>query len=443
MNPDLRERLRRLGVHKGVANLKPSRPSPGDRDNLPEPAVLYNGNVNSLIQRASLEPVRTPFGQTYVRRAHYVLSHRHGDRALDGALLHSPELLAKLIGRRADAVIDLRDALFLDTETTGLAGGAGTLVFLVGLGYFDGEGFVIEQFFLRDPVEETAMLCEIDRRVGQRGCLVTFNGQVFDVPLLESRFTLSRLAPSFGDKAHLDLLLPARRVWRGTLDSCSLGSLEFHLLGVQREQRDVPGSVIPFLYREYLASGGGDLNEDMQRVMYHNLNDILSMVTLVSRLMDALTQPNNASEHFAAARTYERLGEWEAAERVYRSALEGAMTDDSSRNNRHESSIINPTGTFSHSSSALRHLARFLKRRGKPSEAFVQWQRLAEGNDGEGLIELAKHYEWRECDLSQALLLARRALRVSTDSALREAIEHRIARLERKIKTHPEGLQEL
>ncbi|MCS6848374.1 MAG: ribonuclease H-like domain-containing protein [Anaerolineae bacterium] len=397
MNPDLRERLRRLGVHKGAAHLKPSRPAlQPDRTGTPA--------------RAQLEPLRTPFGYAHVSRSAYALAHRHGDRTLDAALRYPPESLARLVAGRGVAEVDLRRALFLDTETTGLNGGAGTFAFLVGLGYFDDERFVVEQFFLRDPAEEAAMLCEVDRRVNDRQLIVTFNGQAFDVPLLESRFVLSRIASPFAGKHHLDLLLPARRVWRGSLDSCSLGSLEFHLLGVRREQRDVPGAVIPFLYREYLAAGGGNLNEDMQRVMYHNLNDVLSMVALVSRLADALTRPQDAAEHFNAARFYERVGDYDAAERSYRAAAAGLPL------------------------SSLRHVARFMRRRGHLEEALAIWQRLAELDDVEGLIEVAKHYEWRACDLDRALDYARRALRVSASPTLRAAIAHRIARLERKVR---------
>ncbi|MCS7055337.1 MAG: ribonuclease H-like domain-containing protein [Thermoflexales bacterium] len=395
MNLDLRERLRRLGAHKNISPIKPSRPA------------LQADHVGA-VARAQLEPLRTPFGWAYVSRSAYVRTHRHGDRPLDAALCHLPKLLAKLALGSDVEEVDVGQALFLDTETTGLNGGAGTLAFLVGMGYFDGAQFVVEQFFLRDPAEESAMLYEVGRRIRDRRHVVTFNGQAFDVPLLESRFILSRIAPPFADKHHLDLLLPARRIWRGSLESCSLSSLEFHLLGVRRGQRDVPGAVIPFLYREYLATGGGDLNEDMQRVMYHNEADLLSMVTLVARLADAVTHPQDAIEHFNAARFYERIGDYDAAERSYRAAASDLPA------------------------SALRHVARFMQRRGHSTDALAIWERLAESDDVEGLIEVAKYYEWRACDPKRALAFARRAMRATSSPTLRTAIAHRIARLERK-----------
>lgn len=444
MNPDLRaglrERLRRLGVHKGAAHLKSS--SPAAREPTRESARVPEHRPDHTAPPASLEPVNTPFGRAHVRRASFDLAYRHGSHTLAGALHAPPHLLASLMLHRAfvaaEAALDLRDAIFLDTETTGLTGGAGTLVFLVGLGWFEDDRFVIEQYFLRDPIEEIAMLSCVERCLGQRSGLVTFNGRSFDVPLLESRFILSRIAPPFGDKPHLDLLLPARRMWRSSLDSCSLGSLEFHLLGVRREQRDVPGAVIPFLYREYLAAGGGELNEDMQGVMYHNLTDILSMVTLIPRLVNGLAHPDGMAEHFAVGRYYERLGAFEAAERTYRSALDRLTVGDPAASPAASPAAGPAAGhqpsSIAHHSAALRHLARCLKRQGKTQEALRYWQLLANTEDVEALIELAKHYEWRVCDPQQAREHARRAARACDDPIMREAIRHRLARLERKVQ---------
>jgi hypothetical protein len=422
MNSDVRERLRRLGVHKGADKRKSLKPSAEAEATAVRASSSRLNGTQLQAHDAALEPIRTTLGFAYARRAEYQLAHQHGDWSLATAFANAPDLLARMAtATQHGAAIDLRDALFLDTETTGLAGGAGTFAFLVGLGYVHEGRFIVEQFFLRDPGYEAAMLCEIDKRVNGHSALVTFNGQAFDVPLLESRFIVSRIAPSFGDKVHLDLLLPARRMWRGSLDSCSLGSLEYHLLGVQREQRDVPGSVIPYLYREYLSQGGGDLNDDMQRVMYHNLHDILSMVTLVTRLANAITQPRGAAEHFAMARFHERAGEYVTAERGYRAALEEKLsgTPHSSLSTSHFE--------------ALRRLARMLKRQGRLVEALSYWQQLCDADDTEALIEAAKYYEWREVDLPRALICAQSALRMSSDPPARGAINHRIERLERKL----------
>ena len=395
MNAELRERLRRLGLYKGAAGAQPKPVAP-------------NRNTD-----AALEALDTPLGSAYRRQHDYPLTHRHGARALGDALRLSPEQLTSVTGRDIPA---LSQAVFLDLETTGLSNAAGTLAFLVGLGYVEGERFVVEQFFLRDPAEEAAMLFAVQRRLRWHPIVVSFNGQAFDLPLLEARFTLARLDSPLGEGQHLDLLTPARRLWRAMLGSCSLSALEFHLLGVRRTQRDVPGAVIPFLYREYLA-GGGVLTEGMARVMYHNMTDILSMVALAGRLAEAVAQPSNAAEYYAAGRYHERLGNLEAAERCYRAALSQAHDERANPNLR---------------LALLRRLARLLKRRHALAEATELWQRLADQDDVEGLVELAKHHEWRTGDPGRALAYARRARLINTDPALGEALDHRIARLTRK-----------
>lgn len=410
MSSDLRDRLKRLGVHKGVAHLKPAvQPASqsaglaGDAPALP----LWN-----------LE-LPTPFGPAFVRRTRFPLDHRHGDRPLGLALTLPPSAFQDVPGFNA------RDALFLDTETTGLSGGAGTLAFLVGAGYFEaGDGqspdptsFVVDQFFLPDPAGEAGMLCALDRLINQRQTLVTFNGRGFDAPLLETRFALARIPPALSDKAHLDLLLPSRRLWRYALASRSLGSIEYHILDVRRDQQDIAGFLIPELYREYLKTGRAD---DMDRVMYHNLFDVLSMVTLAPRIADALARPSTPGERLSVAVDCERKGDMARAEAAYRALLQ----DEASGAQR---------------SIALRRLARCMKRQKRRTDALLMWQQLAEQMDAgdmriEALIEMARHYEWHEGDLSAALTACRRALALCDQPALRAEIAHRVARLERKLR---------
>jgi uncharacterized protein len=448
MKADIRERLRRLGVHKGAGHLTSAPPRHHDapiveRD---QPADSTASSVQPLASPPSLSvapssdplwnlELETDFGLAFVRRTIYPLDHRHGGWALAQALDPAPHLLARL---GAGAPVDLRDAIFLDTETTGLAGGAGTLVFLVGVGYFEGDdgrpatddgagsssvvrrpsSFVVDQYFLREPVEEAGMLCALDQFCSGHGALVTFNGRGFDVPLLETRFTLSRMPAPFGEHAHLDLLMPSRRAWRLDLSSCSLGSLEYHLLDVHRDQHDIPGFLIPQLYREYLATGNP---ADMQRVMYHNLHDILSMVSLVSRLCDAASAPRNPGEYLAAGQYYEAAGQLKEAEETYRAAL--------------GTSVPGTVGPAQRR--ILQRLANCLKRQGRNAEAVPFWRALGEAGDLEALVDLAKHYEWDEPDLAQALACARQALALSRDPLMRGEMDHRIARLVRKQNSSP------
>lgn len=394
----------------------------------------------------------TPYGTARIRRTIYDLSHLHGDRPLAHAL---------------DRPLDQQhfaNALFLDTETTGLAGGAGTLAFLVGVGYFssgqlavdneqwtvdrrltaDSEqhynhqpstincqlltaSFVVDQFFLSDPAEEAAMLLCIDKLVNTHDNVVTFNGKTFDVPLLETRFTLSRIAPSFADKPHVDLLHYSRRAWRGMLSSLSLGSLEFHLLGVRRDQQDIAGFLIPQLYRDYLQAGATPAHEEMSRVLYHNLHDILSMVTLAARLHDVFARPSTPDEYLALGRHHERNGDWAQAVQAYQEAKdEGERMKDEKQG--HPSSF-----TTQPSQEAQRRLANGLKRLGRRNEAVVYWEALADADDIEALIELAKHYEWHAVDHTRALLAAKRAQRLARDPITRREIEQRVERIKKKL----------
>ena len=410
MNSDIRDRLRRLGVHKGVVHLKLSPAKQIEKLRI-ENEELRNDGPQTQTQTQTLTPIPTPYGTATLRRARFSLDWAHGDRRLNEALAHPTELIARLIGRSAEP-FDVRDALFVDTETTGLAGGAGTLAFIVGVGYFDENNFVVDQFFLRDPAEEAAMLHQIEDLANTRANVVTFNGKAFDIPLIETRFVLSRFVPPFSEKAHLDLLMPARRAWRGMIGDCSLGSLEYHLLGVRRDQQDIAGFLIPELYRQYLQSRSRELTPEMSRVMYHNLHDILSMVTLTARLADAQLKPGHISEHIAIGKQHEREGEWAEAEQVYRIAAHSLDT-------RH--------------SELTRRLASAIKKQHKHTEAVEYWVALADSGDVNAMIELAKHYEWHKPDLPLAKGHAQAALRLTQDRWLREALEKRIARLEKKM----------
>ncbi|MCW1968209.1 MAG: ribonuclease H-like domain-containing protein [Anaerolineae bacterium] len=432
MEATLRERLRRLGMQKGTSHLKAAaKPAPAVP---PMPPVVGAAAPQPSASPASAQhqlwniEQPTPYGMARIRRTVYDLSHLHGDRPLAHAL------------ERPLDQQHFANALFLDTETTGLAGGAGTLAFLVGVGYFteveswelrveSGQSpnpqlstlnsqlstpnFVVDQFFLSDPAEEAAMLLCIDKLVNTHDNVVTFNGKTFDVPLLETRFTLSRIAPSFADKPHVDLLHYARRAWRGMLSSLSLGSLEFHLLGVRRDQQDIAGFLIPQLYRDYLQAGAAAAHEEMSRVLYHNLHDILSMVTLAARLHDVFARPSTPDEYLAVGRHHERNGDWAQAVEAYKEAEDQPNPQPSQE--------------------AQRRLANGLKRLGRRDEAVVYWEALADADDIEALIELAKHYEWHAVDHTRALLAAKRAQRLARDPITRREIEQRVERIKKKL----------
>ncbi|HXA75562.1 MAG TPA: ribonuclease H-like domain-containing protein, partial [Candidatus Acidoferrales bacterium] len=172
-------------------------------------------------------------------------------------------------------VADPRQWLFLDTETTGLAGGTGTYPFLVGIGWWDACGLEVEQFFMRDHSEEHSVLSALAERMAERPVLVTFNGKSFDWPLLENRFTMTRAIKVPPLAAHLDLLHPARALWKLRLGSVRLVELERHVLDTERlgwhRGNDVASALIPQFYFDYLRGGTAD---PLAGVVKHNQMDL-------------------------------------------------------------------------------------------------------------------------------------------------------------------------
>jgi uncharacterized protein YprB with RNaseH-like and TPR domain len=150
-------------------------------------------------------------------------------------------ILPLVVSCPADFICDSGQWLFLDTETTGLAGGTGTYAFLVGLAWWEEDGFVVEQYFMRDHGEEPSLLLEVLERLSQRRVLVTYNGKSFDWPLLQTRFQMTRIGAIPESLVHLDLLHPARQIWRLCLKSLALEQLEKHILHLDRGQ-DIPSA---------------------------------------------------------------------------------------------------------------------------------------------------------------------------------------------------------
>ncbi len=252
--------------------------------------TLFREQILSRLQDTGAVPVEallpgceqdTPQGRYYLGQRRFSLSYQHGRHCL-GSLLGYPERMQAYAERdTALRGLDLQQALYLDTETTGLRS-RGTYVFLVGIGYFQ-NGFHLDQYLMRSPSEELALLQAVSGRLTNCTGLVTFNGRSFDWPLVMHRLARAGL-PQPPAPPHLDLLHVARRHWRGHLPSCSLASLEYHVLQVERGE-DVPSRYIPALYREYLVSRDGRL---LHGVLEHNALDILSLVTLANHLGEIL-----------------------------------------------------------------------------------------------------------------------------------------------------------
>ncbi len=251
------------------------------------------GRLREALQRRrqrelrGVEPVELPAGATidnelgscYLRTLRYPRSHRHGAIGLDRVFEVDRQRLAVLAKDPAVADLQMSECLFLDTETTGLSGGAGTLVFMCGMGYFEAEEFVLEQTFLRSYSEEPAALWHIKQRLVQFPQLVTFVGKSFDRHRLAARMAVHRLRSRVLSSKHLDLYYMARRVWQEELPNVRLQTVERHKLGVQRDD-DLPGAEAPVAFLEWIRDGSGPVD----RVFEHNRLDVLTLVTLLGEL---------------------------------------------------------------------------------------------------------------------------------------------------------------
>jgi len=341
------------------------------------------------------------------------------------------------LSRKARAALqDPGKWLFLDTETTGLAGGTGTYAFLIGLAWWDAGGLQVEQFFMRDFAEEHSLLQELSQRVAERPVLVTFNGKSFDWPLLESRFTMTRSIAAPKLAAHLDLLHPARALWKLRLGSVRLVELERHVLDAPRlgwhRENDVSCALIPQFYFDYLRGGPA---EPLAGVVRHNQMDLRGLAALSCKINELLSGvPNAANEIesldlFGLSRFLQRRGEDDRAHSACAKALSMGLPVE-----------IRPK--------ARRELAMMAKRRGEHANAAAIWLEIAaDPNDGTHACEqLAIYYERHAKDLAKAAQFAKLAIailrRQRADSRdpfltaryarLEQKLLHRLARLEKK-----------
>ncbi|HKW77600.1 MAG TPA: ribonuclease H-like domain-containing protein [Candidatus Limnocylindria bacterium] len=230
-------------------------------------------------------------------------------------------LLAHL-GLRGDPPGRWQDVLFLDTETTGLAGGTGTYVFLIGLAHIEEGEIVLRQHLLRDIAAESAFVEHLKQQLEPFRACASYNGKSFDIPLLRTRFVMAIRSALTVDESHLDLLHPARRLWKDRFGSTTLRQLEESVLDDGRTA-DIPGSLIPDAYFHYLRTGNDAV---LRPVLEHNSRDVLSLIRITDRVARAVLEaragraPAHAPAAFALARGFERTGEQDAAFACYESA---------------------------------------------------------------------------------------------------------------------------
>ncbi len=363
------------------------------------------------------ELIDTSSGPVVRVRRRYPLHHRHGGVALESACSPSPMLARLLAPRWAEAIAEGR-LLFLDTETTGLAGGTGTYAFLVGAGYLEAEAFVVDQYFMRDLDQEGGVLAAVAPLLERTTAVVTYNGGGFDLPLLETRFVLGR-RPWPAELPNLDLLPPSRRVWSVALGDCRLTTLEREVLGVERPD-DVPGAFIPALYFDFLRTGR---SAPLRRVLDHNRADVLSLVALLGWFALALEGRDGLTvrpwELAGLGRLWERV-DVERAAGCYRAALAAGLTG--------------ALGDW-----ARLRLAWWEKRRARWESACALWEEASQGDrfDARPWEELAKFHEHRRRDLAAARAVVGSALGLAraaeAPARILEAFAYRLARLDRRL----------
>jgi uncharacterized protein YprB with RNaseH-like and TPR domain len=248
----------------------------------PHPAQLHY--ADDLISGSVIE---TPAGKHFETEKLWGLQRRHGSVGI-ADLAHLPEDLLDSLSDGAIRTSHPSKWCFLDTETTGLAGGTGTYAFLVGCGSIEPDGFRVRQFFMRDYGEEASQLHALAEYLQRFEVLITYNGKTYDQPLLETRYRMVRKRPPFAHMEHLDLLFGARRLWKIRLDSCRLVHLENQILGVEREG-DLPGELIPYYYFDYVRTQKA---VKLVPILHHNVIDIVSLACLTAIVPEAFRSPD-------------------------------------------------------------------------------------------------------------------------------------------------------
>lgn len=326
----------------------------------------------------------------------YEPNYQQGNIRINNYFSQNSASVKLFLKERPSSKISLKKTLFLDTETTGLSGGAGTCAFLIGVGFLNQEdgSFTLRQFFMNDFDEEHAMLTEISNFAKQFDLLVTYNGKSYDIPLLTSRFIFNGISSPFPEIYHLDILHSVRRLWNHRLPNCSLLSAEKYIVRKTREG-DIPGFMIPHIFFEYLKSKE---KEPLKPVFYHNREDILTMVALINEMVDVIENPIeknlDSRSILRVARFYENCTRYDMAITIYHDFLKTSKD-------------------IPFKKEILIQLAFAYKKQNSWYLAQKTWQEAMKNDSFHPLpyIELAKHLEHREKDHRAAIKLVVNALK--------------------------------
>ncbi len=413
--PTLTERLKAMGVKVGASDLAATRPSV----TFPVEEVV----AGRFIEMGS--------SSTYLIEQDFPNDYLHGEVGL--RISAGSPTMAEWAGDVKIAGQDPETMAFLDTETSGLAGGTGTFAFLVGVGRYTPQGFHLAQYFMRDPMEEPALLLALEQFLAPCQTVISFNGKSFDVPLLDTRYTLQGWKSPFKGLSHVDLLHLARRLWRDRLPSRTLANLEVQILHASRTDDEIPGWMIPQIYFDYLRDGDA---RPLQRVFYHNAMDVVSLAALLNHtshlLEDPFFQPRSEYIELAAiARLMEDLGHLDRAVELYEACLQAEVPGDV-----YDDSLYRLSFLHKHNNDYL--------------AAVPLWEQAAARRRVYAYEELAKYYEHHAGDLEQALRWTQEALSYLNDARLpdletvqwKPEFEHRQERIKRKLAIQSDDTSE-
>lgn len=400
----LKDRLRKMGV-KPSEVLKEIKP----KLNFPiEKAV--DGKI-----------VKNSSGEFFLVERLFPIGFQHGNAKLE--IKSSLEMISEWAGDEYISKAKIEEFCFVDTETTGLAGGSGTLAFMVGIGKFENGKFKLAQFFLNDPGDEVAMLFAIEEFIAPCKIIVSFNGKAFDVPLLNARYITNGQPSPFKGLAQLDILHLARRMWKTRLPSRTLNYLENEILELVRTGEDTPGWMIPSLYNDYLLTGD---SRPIAGVFYHNEIDILSLAVLTEVLAEMISKPLKSKDTHVldlvgVGKLHEDLGYLFEASQIFEHCLEQEMPDG-----------------IKHAT--VKRLSYIYRRLGQTPEALSLWWQAAADREVYAHEELAKYYEHKAHDLEEASKWTKAGIAlINVDGFNRferiqwqEKFEYRLDRLVRK-----------
>lgn len=405
--PSLSDKLKSLGVQIGTQGVSPSSKS------APPPQLID-------VLPGMWED--TPYGETFIVEKRYPLDFSLGSISLQPAFSVHP--LSKWIGEPSLGEHPLEDYAFIDTETTGLSGGAGVYTFLIGVGRFQEEDFQISQFFLQDPAQEAAQLSALEDFLAPTKVIISYNGKAFDLPRLQSRYQTHHWPPPLRSILHIDLLHLARRLWSNQLSSCTLVDIESYILNFERSEEDVPGWQVSDLFFEYLHTQDPT---PLRRIFYHNEMDVLSMVAILNRISDILNSPHNASMHppeelLSVGKFYADLDEPESAI----SLLEKSICELDSESDLYFEGL--KTLSFLH------------KKKGDYHQAVPLWKEATNHGELYAYIELAKYYEHHQKEYQEAIHWTLSAISEADNTrleshkfdSLKGDLEHRLHRLKKK-----------